>query len=67
MSKQIMDLALRSLTFAAWRPLDMETPHQSVKKTNRVLVVKEDNLTGGWEMKWPRGLGTSSSITWMHQ
>ncbi len=29
-------------------PLDKETLTQSVKKTNRVLIVEEDNLTGGW-------------------
>ena len=29
-------------------PLDMETVLQSVKKTTRVLIVEEDNLTGGW-------------------
>jgi len=29
-------------------PLDMETIVQSVTKTNRVLIVEEDNLTGGW-------------------
>jgi pyruvate dehydrogenase E1 component beta subunit len=29
-------------------PLDMETVAASVRKTHRVLVVEEDNLTGGW-------------------
>ena len=29
-------------------PLDMETLMASVQKTNRVLIVEEDNLTGGW-------------------
>lgn len=29
-------------------PLDKETLAASVRKTNRVLIVEEDNLTGGW-------------------
>ena len=29
-------------------PLDMETLARSSKKTNRVLIVEEDNMTGGW-------------------
>lgn len=29
-------------------PLDMETLTQSARKTHRVLIVEEDNLTGGW-------------------
>jgi pyruvate dehydrogenase E1 component beta subunit len=29
-------------------PLDLDTLKRSVKKTNRVLIVEEDNLTGGW-------------------
>ena len=29
-------------------PLDMETLVRSSKKTNRVLIVEEDNMTGGW-------------------
>lgn len=29
-------------------PLDMATLTQSAQKTNRVLIVEEDNLTGGW-------------------
>ena len=29
-------------------PLDMETLKRSVAKTNRVLIVEEDNFTGGW-------------------
>ena len=29
------------------RPLDTETVLQSVRKTNRVLIVHEDNRTGG--------------------
>jgi pyruvate dehydrogenase E1 component beta subunit len=38
-------------------PLDMETLHQSVKKTNRVLIVEEDNLTGGWGAEVAARLG----------
>ena len=29
-------------------PLDMETLIASAQKTGRVLIVEEDNLTGGW-------------------
>jgi pyruvate dehydrogenase E1 component beta subunit len=29
-------------------PLDMETLARSSRKTNRVLIVEEDNMTGGW-------------------
>ncbi len=29
-------------------PLDMDTLKQSVEKTGRVLIVEEDNITGGW-------------------
>jgi len=29
-------------------PLDIDTLEKSVKKTSRVLIVEEDNLTGGW-------------------
>jgi pyruvate dehydrogenase E1 component beta subunit len=29
-------------------PLDIDTILKSVRKTNRVLIVEEDNLTGGW-------------------
>jgi pyruvate/2-oxoglutarate/acetoin dehydrogenase E1 component len=29
-------------------PLDLETISRSIEKTNRVLIVEEDNLTGGW-------------------
>jgi pyruvate/2-oxoglutarate/acetoin dehydrogenase E1 component len=29
-------------------PLDMETLVRSGKKTNRVLIVEEDNMSGGW-------------------
>jgi len=29
-------------------PLDMDTISASVRQTNRVLIVEEDNRTGGW-------------------
>src|SRR5262249_40604367 len=29
-------------------PLDLETLVDSAKRTSRVLIVEEDNLTGGW-------------------
>lgn len=38
-------------------PLDMETLQESVKKTNRVLIVEEDNLTGGWGAEIAARLG----------
>jgi pyruvate/2-oxoglutarate/acetoin dehydrogenase E1 component len=38
-------------------PLDMETLALSVKKTNRVLIVEEDNLTGGWGAEVAARLG----------
>jgi len=38
-------------------PLDMETLARSVKKTNRVLIVEEDNLTGGWGAEVAARLG----------
>ena len=30
------------------KPLDMDTIFASVEKTGKVLIVHEDNLTGGW-------------------
>jgi pyruvate/2-oxoglutarate/acetoin dehydrogenase E1 component len=38
-------------------PLDMELLIESVKKTNRVLIVEEDNLTGGWGAEIAARLG----------
>jgi len=38
-------------------PLDMGTLENSVKKTNRVLIVEEDNLTGGWGAEVAARLG----------
>lgn len=41
-------------------PLDMETLASSVQKTNRVLIVEEDNLTGGWGAEVAARLGEES-------
>lgn len=38
-------------------PLDLETIQQSVVKTNRVLIVEEDTLTGGWGAEVAARLG----------
>jgi pyruvate/2-oxoglutarate/acetoin dehydrogenase E1 component len=38
-------------------PLDMKTLEGSVKKTNRALIVEEDNLTGGWGAEIAAHLG----------
>ncbi|MFN2174447.1 MAG: alpha-ketoacid dehydrogenase subunit beta [Anaerolineales bacterium] len=38
-------------------PLDMETLSDSLKKTNRVVVVEEDNLTAGWGAEVAARLG----------
>jgi pyruvate dehydrogenase E1 component beta subunit len=38
-------------------PLDMATLLHSVKKCNRVLIVEEDNLTGGWGAEVAARLG----------
>ncbi len=38
-------------------PLDMDLLIESVKKTNRVLIVEEDNLTGGWGAEIAARLG----------
>ena len=40
-------------------PLDMETLAASVRKTNRVLIVEEDNLTSGWGAEVSARLGES--------
>jgi acetoin:2,6-dichlorophenolindophenol oxidoreductase subunit beta len=41
-------------------PLDMETIKASVAKTNRVLIVEEDCLTGGWGAEVAARLATDS-------
>jgi pyruvate/2-oxoglutarate/acetoin dehydrogenase E1 component len=38
-------------------PMDMETLGTSLKKTNRVLIVEEDNLTAGWGAEVAARLG----------
>ena len=38
-------------------PLDLETLQRSVMKTNRVLIVEEDTLTGGWGAEVAARLG----------
>lgn len=38
-------------------PLDIETLKGSVEKTNRALIVEEDNLTGGWGAEVAARLG----------
>ncbi len=38
-------------------PLDMELLIESVKKTNRVLIVEEDNITAGWGAEIAARLG----------
>jgi pyruvate dehydrogenase E1 component beta subunit len=40
-------------------PLDMETLEGSAMKTTRVLIVEEDNLTGGWGAEVAASLGKS--------
>lgn len=50
-SVEVIDL--RSLV-----PLDLETITRSVKKSNRVLIVEEDNLTGGWGAEIAARLGS---------
>jgi len=41
-------------------PLDVETIMRSVAKTNRVLIVEEDNLTGGWGAELAAKLGEAA-------
>ncbi len=38
-------------------PLDMDTLCKSVQKTNHVMIVEEDNLTGGWGAEVAARLG----------
>lgn len=38
-------------------PLDMDALRASLRKTNRVLIVEEDNLTGGWGAEVAARLG----------
>lgn len=39
------------------QPVDMEFLFEAVEKTNRVLIVEEDNLTGGWGAEIAARLG----------
>lgn len=41
-------------------PLDMDTLVESAKKTTRVLIVEEDNLTGGWGAEIAARLGEAA-------
>jgi pyruvate dehydrogenase E1 component beta subunit len=41
-------------------PLDLETLRQSVAKTGRVLIVEEDNLSGGWGAEVAARLGETA-------
>ena len=46
-AKQHPELSIEILDLRSLMPLDYQAIEQTVKKTNRVLVVHEDNLTGG--------------------
>ena len=46
-AKQHPELSIEILDLRSLMPLDYTAIQQTVKKTNRVLVVHEDNLTGG--------------------
>jgi pyruvate/2-oxoglutarate/acetoin dehydrogenase E1 component len=41
-------------------PLDMDTLLKSAQKTSRVLIVEEDNLTGGWGAEVAARLGDAA-------
>jgi pyruvate dehydrogenase E1 component beta subunit len=41
-------------------PLDLETLRESVAKTGRVLIVEEDNLSGGWGAEVAARLGETA-------
>jgi 2-oxoisovalerate dehydrogenase E1 component len=45
--KQHPELSIEILDLRSLMPLDYQAIEQTVKKTNRVLVLHEDNLTGG--------------------
>jgi pyruvate dehydrogenase E1 component beta subunit len=51
------DLLAEVIDMRCLLPLDMDTLENSVKKTNRVLIVEEDNLTGGWGAEVAAWLG----------
>jgi 2-oxoisovalerate dehydrogenase E1 component len=46
-AKQHPELSIEILDLRSLMPLDYQAIQQTVKKTNRVLVLHEDNLTGG--------------------
>jgi len=46
-AKQHPELSIEILDLRSLMPLDYQAIEQTVKKTNRVLVLHEDNLTGG--------------------
>ena len=50
-------ISLEVIDMRCLAPLDLETLIASVKKTNRVLIVEEDNLTGGWGSEVAARLG----------
>ena len=47
---QLTELGIQAevIDMRSFVPLDMGTLEISLKKTNRVIIVEEDNLTGGW-------------------
>ncbi len=45
-------------------PLDLETILKSVHKTNRLIIVHEDNLTGGWGAELATRV-TSEAFDWL--
>lgn len=49
-ARQLMQEGISSevIDVRCLNPLDWETLKESVAKTNRALIVEEDNLTGGW-------------------
>jgi 2-oxoisovalerate dehydrogenase E1 component len=46
-AKQHPELSIEILDLRSLMPLDYDAIEQTVRKTNRVLVLHEDNLTGG--------------------
>ncbi len=50
-------LSVQVIDMRCLQPLNMDMLIESVKNTNRVLVVEEDNLTGGWGAEIAARLG----------
>ena len=46
-AKQHPEISMEILDLRSLMPLDYDAIEQTVRKTNRVLVLHEDNLTGG--------------------